>query len=244
MVHFLFAFKRTKCLTGDGNANPESAFMETAANVSPLLEALFAADKIAKPAGGLTALTAMNAPAADVKVNQNDVAVKLLAYAFLAMHETGALELSIVEKKVLFVKSTSVQVKHGAAPLPKDGTIGGIMSNVMDGKTVRDAIYAWFREDVTNPYSVVVQSVLGEAIAAGYLVQARQNLGGAIGNAFKGVLPTERVPERAPEIEELREAGAQRWAGFAAKDAALVEQVLKQCSSALSGRTESKTDDL
>lgn len=214
--------------------------METAANVSPLLEALFAADKIAKPAGGLTALMSMNAPGADAKVNQNDVAVKLLAYAFLSMREIGALELSVVEKKVLFVKSTSVQVKHGAQPLPKDGIIGGVMSNAVDGKTVYDAIYTWLRQDYSNPYSVVVQSVQEEAIAAGYLVRTRQNLGGALGNAFRGVMPTERVPERAAEIENLRQAGAQRWAGFAAKDAALVEQVLKQCSSALNARTETR----
>lgn len=211
--------------------------METAANVSPLLESLFAADKIAKPAGGLTGLMAIDAPGADVKVNQNDVAVKLLAYAFLAMQEIGALELSAVEKKVLFVKSTSVQVKHGAQPLPKDGVIGGIMASVVDGKSVHDAIYAWFGQDFANPYSVLVQSVLEEAIAAGYLVKAHQNLGSALGNAFKGILPTQPVPERKADIETLREAGARRWAGFAAKDAAMVDHVLKQCSSALGART-------
>lgn len=99
---------------------------------------------------------------AEAKVNQNDVAVKLLAYAFLSMHETGALELNLVEKKTLFVKSTS---------------------------------------------------------------------------------PTERVPERAADIEALRQAGAQRWAGFNTKDGALVEQVLKQCSSALNSRTASRNTD-
>jgi hypothetical protein len=217
-----------------------SGAMEIAENVSPLLEALFAADKIAKPAGGLTALWAINAPGADAKVNQNDVAVKLLEYAFLWMHETGALELDVVEKKTLFVKSTSVQVKLGSQPLPKDGVIGGIMSNVVDGKTAYDAIYDWFRRPVANPYSVLVQAVLEEAIAAGFLVKAHQNVGGAVGNTFRGVLPTERVPERAADIEALRQAGAQRWAGFNAKDGALVEQVLKQCSSALNSRTASR----
>ena len=217
--------------------------METAANVSPLLEGLFAADKICKPAGGLTAMMGMNAPGADAKVNQNNVAVKLFAYAFLSMQEIGALELSVVEKKVLFVKTTSVQVKHGAQPLPTDGVLGGIMKNVVDGKTVRDAICAWFGRDFANPYSVFVQMVLEEAIAAGYLVRQQQNLGGAISNAFKGTLPTQRVPERAAEIENLRQAGAVRWAGFAAKDAALVDQVLKQCSSALDSRTESRNTD-
>lgn len=217
--------------------------METAANVSPLLEALFAADKIAKPAGGLTAMMAMNAPGTDAKVNQNDVAVKLLAYAFLAMHEIGALELNIVEKKVLFVKSTSVQTKRGAQPLPTDGVIGGIMKNVVDGKTVRDAIWTWFGRDFSNPYSVTVQSVQQEAMAAGYLAQVKQNLGGALGHAFKGTLPTERVAERAADIENLRQAGALRWAGFAVKDAALVDNVLKQCSQALDARTESRNVD-
>jgi hypothetical protein len=118
------------------------------------------------------------------------------------------------------------------------------MSHVVDGKTPYDAIYAWFREAFANPYSVLVQSVLEEAIAAGFLVKAREkSLGSAIGNGFKGVMLTERVPERAADIEELRQAGVQRWAGFAAKDAALVEQVLKQCSAALNARTASRNTD-
>lgn len=206
--------------------------------MNPLLEALFAADHIAGT-GGMLSIQSPGAP--DKKVSTLDLANKLLAYGFLCAKEQGALDLAVGIKKVLFVKSTFVEVKRGSTPAQFDSPLlAGLIQNVVDGKTVYDAIYTWFGEDVDNPYAGVVQGAVDEALRAGYLQMAQQKLLGAIASACGGVARTEPVPAKADEIASIRDAGIKRWDAWNASDKNLVHEVVLQCSKALGAR---KTQD-
>lgn len=208
--------------------------------MNPLFEALFAADHIAGKGG----MISMPAPAVDgVKVSINDLATKLLAYGFLRAQEAGALDLTLESKKILFVTHKFVVTKRGATPVDMENRmINGWLQNVVDGKTVKDAVVAWFREDQNNPYAIVVQDVLQEAIAAGYMTPMKQNIVGKVGNLFGALAKAERVPEKTAEMQPIRQIGVERWEKWKAADPALVDEVVKQCSAALASRT--KREDL
>lgn len=84
-------------------------------------DVFLACDRIAKPGG---ALNSVHSPVTDAKVNFGDLCAKMFAYGLLLLREEGAIDLTVAEKKVLFVKShfAQIHIKSGTtahdAPLP------------------------------------------------------------------------------------------------------------------------------
>lgn len=208
--------------------------METAHNVSPFVSALFAAERIAKPGK----LDGVHIAGSDAKVSTADLAPKILAYAFLVLRDEGAISLHIASKKVLFVTTSWVQVQRTGTPGGNAGAATALFNCTTDGKSVKDAVYAWYRQDVANPWPFAIQIATQEAIDAGYLAAAQQNVAGKIGSIFTGAMPTSIVAGKEAEVRDIGEDAAKQWASYASADAALVELLVKQCAGGISSRQQ------
>jgi hypothetical protein len=213
----------------------KSTRVENNDSVSPLVAALFAAEQIAKPGK----LDGVHIAGSQAKVSTADLAPKILAFAFLRLRDDGAITLETASKKVLFVTSTWVAVHRTGTPSESLGAAtASLCSFVRDGKSVRDAIYAWYESDQRNPWPLPIQVATREAISAGYLVASEQKLGGKIGSFFTGAMPTAIAAGKEDEVRAIGAAAAAKWSEYQKQDSALVELLVKQCSSAISGRQE------
>ena len=208
--------------------------METAQNVSPLAAALFAAEQIAKPGK----LDGVRIAGSDAKVSTADLAPKILAYAFLQLRDEGAVTLQTASKKVLFVTTNWVQIQRTGKQSALTGVAPSLLNFVTDGKSVRDAVYAWYQQDQRNPWPWAIQLATQEAIEAGYLQAVQQGLGGKIGSLLTGAMPTTVAAGKEDEVRAIGAQAAQKWAEYGAKESALLELLVKQCSGAIGARQE------
>jgi hypothetical protein len=209
--------------------------MDTALDCSPLVAALFAAEHIAKPGK----LDGVHIAGSQAKVSTADLAPKILAFAFLRLRDDGAITLETASKKVLFVTSTWVAVHRKAAPSAALGTAtASLCSFTQDGKSVKDAVYAWYQNDRRNPWPLAIQVATQEAIDAGYLVATEQSLGGKIGSFFTGAMPAAIAAGKADDVRAIGAAAAAKWSDYQKQDAAQLDLLVKQCASAISARQE------
>lgn len=211
--------------------------METAHTLSPLAALLFAAEQVAKPGR----LDGIHIAGSDAKVSTGDLAPKLLAFAFLHLRDEGAISLQCASKKVLFVTTTWVQTMRTGTPTSQSGAVAALLNCVTNGKSVKDAVYAWYGQDVMNPWPVPIRAATQEAISTGYLQQTEQNIGGKIGSVFTGAVPTVIVSGKEAEVRAIADEAAKKWAAYAAQDAALLDLLVKQCSGGISARQEQQS---
>jgi len=208
--------------------------MENTRTVSPFVSALFAAERIAKPGK----LDGIHIAGSDAKVSTADLAPKILAYAFLTLRDEGAISLQVASKKVLFVTTSWVQVQRTGTPGANAGAVASLFNSTADGKSVRDAVYAWYRQDQTNPWPWSIQIATQEAIDAGYLAAAQQNIAGKIGSIFSGAMPTAIVAGKEADIRAIGDDAAKKWASYTSADGGLLELLVKQCASGISSRQQ------
>jgi hypothetical protein len=214
--------------------------MDTTRTVTPLAAALLAAEKIAKPGK----LDGVHIAGSQAKVSQSDLAAKLLAFAFMHLRDEGALTLQIASKKVLFVTTTWVQVQRTGSPAATDGVAAALFNATRDGKSVRDAVWDWFGQSYSNPYPIPVQAATQEAIEAGYLLPAKQGIGGVIGSMFTGAVATTVAPGKEDDVRAIADETAAKWAEYQTNGSALLDMVVKQCTSGIHGRLEASTPNV
>lgn len=201
---------------------------------NPFVAALFAAERIAK-AGKLDNI---HIAGSEAKVSTSDLAPKIVAFALLQLRDQGAITMKAASKKVLFVTTNWVELHRTGTPAAGNGVAAALLSRVVDGKSAKDAVYAWYQRDFANPWPMPIKVATGDAIDAGYLVEVQQGLGGKIGSVFSGSVPTAIVSGKEDEVRAIADAAAAAWQAYAAQDAALLELLVKQCSAAISSRTE------
>lgn len=200
----------------------------------PLVDAFLACDRIAKPGG---ALTSIHSPVTDAKVSFGDTCAKMLANAFLSLHADGAIDLKVVEKKILFVKTHYVELRKKSAATTLADPCQELLNACVDGKSAKDAVYAFLRNDSNNPWSVVAKYASKQAIGLGLLRELKGGLTGMVGEKLTGIPKLETVPEKAAEIEARVAACAQRWSEFTSADAQLAEQLVSDCYNGIKSRT-------
>ncbi|HKU68292.1 MAG TPA: hypothetical protein VJP85_10995 [Candidatus Baltobacteraceae bacterium] len=144
---------------------------------------------------------------------------------------------------MLFVTTSWVQTERTGSPGASDGLAASLYDCVADGKSVKDAVYAWYRQDRLNPWPWPIQVATQEAIEAGYLASQQQHLGGKIGSIFTGAVPTSVVPGKEAEVRAIGDEAANKWSGYGAKDTALLDLLVKQCSGAISARAQQTGPD-
>lgn len=150
----------------------------------------------------------------------------------------GAISLQIASKKVLFVTTSWVQVQRAGTPGANAGAATALFNCTTNGKSVRDAVYAWYRQDVANPWPFAIQIATQEAIEAGYLAAVQQNIAGKIGSIFTGAMPTSIAAGKEADVRAIGEDAAKKWAGYTSADGALVEMLVKQCAGGISSRQQ------
>ena len=126
-------------------------------------------------------------------------------------------------------------------PTSQSGAVAALLNCVTNGKSVKDAVYAWYGQDVMNPWPVPIRAATQEAISTGYLQQTEQNIGGKIGSVFTGAVPTVIVSGKEAEVRAIADEAAKKWAAYAAQDAALLDLLVKQCSGGISARQEQQS---
>lgn len=199
-----------------------------------MVAALFAAERIAKPGN---AMYKAPIPGSHAKTNPLDFAPKMFAYAMLCLRDEGAITLQIASKKVLFVTTAWIEVHRAASPGASVGLSARLLQAVVDGKSAKDVVAAWFPSDVYNPWGLAVQAATQEAIDAGYLAPVEQkSVVGKIGSKLTGNLATTVLAGKETELRRIADDTAKRWAAYQAQDGTLLERLVKECGGGISAR--------
>ncbi|MHB8140596.1 MAG: hypothetical protein ACYDHD_04985 [Vulcanimicrobiaceae bacterium] len=210
---------------------------DTLSAASPLEAAYLAADKIASSGG----MGAAHAPVNGTKVNLSDMCAKMLAFTFLALWDENAVELALTDRKVLFVKTKQVTV-HKKRENTQTAGAQPLLSAIQDGKSAHDAVYAWFGTDYENPWAFVVEIALRDAERHGLLVEDKSGgLKAKLGALLTGESRVHPVAEKQREVDAVADVCAQRWKQFEAEHSDLAQQLVKECSKAISGRKEASS---
>ncbi len=195
--------------------------------------ALFAAERIAKRGN---AMYKAPIPGSNAITNPLDFTPKMFAYGLLSLRDEGAITLQVTSKKVLFVTTTLVEVHRTGSASTSVGLSARLLAAVVDGKSAKDAVAAWYPNDVYNPWGLAIRSGTQEAVDAGYLDVVGQKLTGKLGSILTSNLPTVVAPGKDVELRAIADDAATRWDAYQARESALLEALVKQCGAGVSSR--------
>jgi hypothetical protein len=205
--------------------------------VNAFVAALFGAGSIAKP--GKTSL-----PGVQQKIDVNDLAAKMLAFAFMRMREDGALDFEGASRKRLFATVRWLNAQKKSASTTQGGQAAKLFAAVTDGNSVSSAVEKWFGGAVTNPWWAVLSSAFEDAVAAGYLVHddtQPQSIGEKLKAMFSPEKPPGLVAGKDAEVRAIAEQAATQWKAFQSVQADLVNQLVQDCNGGIAGCEERDT---
>lgn len=174
-------------------------------------------------------------PGRDLKVNKLELTSALLAVALWELHFLGSVDLAIVEGKVLFKKTSHVQVTL-KQPLERGGIEGEVLALLRQkpSTSVKDLLRQWFREDMPDPWGHVLTAVQREGVVCGYLTPVKRG----VVDVLKSKLAVEANAQALVMVQPACEAVINGWLQFTASQPTLTSQLLRDCSAAIRSRHE------
>lgn len=216
----------------------------TQAPSSDMLLYLFS-DKLVPPANLLTGSVsaAGKVPCRDVKVNVQQRAILLFAAAFWSLEEQGLVRLEVVHKKSFgLFPSTRVQVTQ-VQQAQRPGLEGAILRSLSwrGEDSASGVIVRWFDQDVSSPYTDVIDASLNDVIAYGYIT-AGSSQPGQPSERLMGLHQLQPNCAQIASLETMAEEVVAGFKDFQARRPELYEALVKQCKSGIETRRESKDD--
>jgi len=179
-------------------------------------------------------------PCKDIKVQRKPLTAEMFAVAFHALREAGVVSLEISTKKVLFIKTTRVDVKL-LKQEPRPGLEEAIVANAGAEESAKGIVMAWYGQDVNDPWARVIKAGVDEAIGAGLMTHVDAERGG-VGGFLMGKTRIEPVCEEIAKLQPEFELWAGRWELFKANEGDLYNKMIFDCGSAISARMEQDDD--
>ena len=195
-------------------------------------------DQVAPPDKALT--VGVQVPCKELKVQRKPLTASMFAAAFFNLREQGVVGLEVVQKKVLFVKTTKVivsRLQSGDRP----GLEGAVVQNTAGGESVKDIIRSWYRRDVTDPWRLVIDEAVSEAVAQGYF-EGTDAGRGKIAGAVLGNTNMTPVCEKIAPLEGEFDKFLSGWNAFQTSEPDLYRELVDDSAGAIASRVES-TDD-
>jgi hypothetical protein len=210
----------------------------------PVLTYLFA-DRF-MPAVKASKMT-VEVPCRGTHVPRGALGNTLMACAFWALREQGAVTLAVVPRQLLGVRrSPRVAVGHSRSG-QYPGLEGGIEAVLASGaqRHVHEAVHEYLGRHSDSPWAQVVADVVAEAVRLGVVHRDDRDVHrGRIAGALRGraiVTHTphcDRVAMLEPEAQEVHA----RWVAFQQSEPELHEALLDQCSKGFRSRRNKKSD--
>lgn len=191
---------------------PSDAVVVTGAGSTLSASMLFYAfaHRVAPAAGALDRAKPVPCAGPDVKVKQDALARTMVHAAFWDLERRGVIRLEDVEKKVLFVKTTSIKVRtapdaelsreipdsleydilHAALAQRGDGDVRGVIRGIYSG-------------DAEDPYRRAIAMANVAQIASGLVrleVEERHGVGKVLGNKERLIWQCDQVAAHQPDF--------------------------------------------
>jgi hypothetical protein len=200
------------------------------------------ADAFVPPHGRLS--LGLDVPCRDVSVDLKTAAGTLVAAAFWALREAGAVTIGVEQKKGLFGAKSRVAVRRapGGTGAGANGPVEtGLLAALADKDPyARDTVYRWLGRDFGNPWGTAVGRIESELVEAGLLKPAEVS---GVKGKLKAV--SSGRPAVAPDcgaVDAVRvdvEAMVGQWQAFQHAEPDLAKALVAECRDGVDRRLES-----
>ncbi|GAC1301878.1 MAG: hypothetical protein NVSMB19_10490 [Vulcanimicrobiaceae bacterium] len=192
------------------------------------LLALLAADRLigAKHKG-------VPVPGSAAFVDANELAKLMFANEFLALRAAGRIGLSLVEKKILFVKTEHVEVAllDATDPFGDEALLRTIKPE--NAHKVEWIVAGWFTQDVAIPDKTVVHRAFDDGIRDGVLLPVEEQPDKTSGSEWKRCSV---APGAAAALRPALDALVARWQAFERDEEPLRRQLMLDIKAGLQHR--------
>lgn len=183
-------------------------------------------------------------PCAGVKVQRAPLVTGLFSIALWHLRQHGLVTLEYQERKRMMITTRQVLVTPaGAGPTggPLEGQLMGVLVSA-GPRSVKDLVYQWFGEDVSDPYARVLAIAQQAAVALGAFAEVDAERG-AVGSFLLGKTKYVPVCERREELRGAANDVLGGWNSFRTAEQQLAGQIEESAKKAVTNRTE-RDDDL
>lgn len=188
-------------------------------------------------------------PCKEVQVQLQELAAGLFAVSLWSMREQGIIGLETFQARKMLVMSTT-RVRVTRLRLDQSRCFGleeEILKTLESSGEdhIHSLIRRWYGKDSKSPHLDVLQVVVREAVALGYIDRTETDKGrGAITGFFLGKTEVKFEPhcEKISTLEDAFDGFAARWAEFRSFETDLYGALMDQCKGAIASRMESDSD--
>jgi hypothetical protein len=206
-------------------------------SLSPTALLYLGADRIAPKDKKLS--MGIEVPGKGVSVDLKSLSGILVASAVWSLRESGAATVQAEQKKGLFGSKTRVAVRPGGGE-PRSDLEKALVANIQDKDPyARGLVYRWLGDESMSPWAMAISPVEAELAEAGILApEDPKGLAGKVGMFARGRVKYVANAAAIAGVQADVDATVARWQQFTQGEAALAEQLVKECRDGIDNRMD------
>lgn len=206
-------------------------------SLSPTALLYLGADRIAPKDKKLSA--GIEVPGKGVSVDLKSLSGILVASALWSLRESGAAAVQAEQKKGLFGSKSRVAVRRGSGE-PHSDLEKALVANIQDKDPyARGLVYRWLGDESMSPWAMAISPVEAELVEAGVLVpEDPKGFAGKVGMFARGRVKMLPNGAALAAVQGEVDQAVARWQQFTQGEAALAEQLVKECRDGIDNRMD------